>query len=130
MTTETTKKSDASPTQAECVGQSPRKVQRPRWRKFQADVDEHVSVSSGILSPALGDVWRYGCPKKSPNWDSDIGVWAGSEGIDEDNEEVSEVNTKGLRKVWEGPCWEGMWPFPDPWHVAEMRWNIHQKKRS
>ena len=24
---------------------------------------------------------------------------------------VSKVSTESLQKVWEGPCWEGMWPF-------------------
>ena len=33
---------------------------------------------------------------------------------------VSKVSTKSLQKVWEGPCWERMWPFLDPWHVVEM----------
>ena len=31
--------------------------------------------------------------------------------------EVRKVNTKSLQKVWEGPCWERMWPFLDPWDV-------------
>ena len=35
--------------------------------------DDEVSISSGSLSPDLGEMWRYGCPK-SPNWDSDIDV--------------------------------------------------------
>ena len=89
----------------------------------------HMSLPFGSTSPDLGDMWKYGCPK-SPDWD-DIGVWAGSEGIDEDIEEITEVNTKGLAKSWEGP-WEAMWPFLDPWDVVVMRttassWNIPSK---
>ena len=34
-----------------------------------------------------------------------------------------------LQKVWEGPCWEGVWPFLDPWDVVGLRttatvWNV------
>ena len=78
--------------------------------EFQGDVDENISVSGGNLSPDFGDTCRYGCPR-SHDWDSDIDVWAGNKGLDEDNKEISEENTKGLRKVWEGPCCEGRWPF-------------------
>ena len=37
------------------------------------DADENNSVSSGGLSPDLGDTWKYGCPK-SVDWDSGIDV--------------------------------------------------------
>ena len=47
---------------------------------------------------------------------------------------VSNVSTESLQKVWEGPCWERMWPFLDPWDVVGMRttassWNIQKKCR-
>ena len=57
------------------------------------------------MSPDLGDMWKYGCPK-SPDWDSDLDVWTEGEEFSEDNEEISKVNTKGLQKVWDGPCWD------------------------
>ena len=52
-----------------------------------------------------------------------------SEGIDEEDEEISEDDVKGLRKVWAGPCWEGRWPFRDPWdavgtRMTASRWNL------
>ena len=77
---------------------------------FQDDVDENVSVTSGSMSPDLGDVWMYGCPKR-PYWDSDFEVWTEGEELSENNEEVSKLNTKGLQKVWARPCWEGMCHF-------------------
>ena len=62
---------------------------------FQSDVDESVSVTSGSMSPDLGDMWKYGCPK-SPDWGSDIDFWT-------EGEEFSEDVTRNLRQVWEGP---------------------------
>ena len=50
-------------------------------------------MSSGSLSPNLGDMWRYGGPE-SPDWDSDIDV--STEG-----EEFSEDVPRNLRQVWE-----------------------------
>ena len=91
--------------------------------EFQGDVDESISVSSGSLSPDLG-MWRYGCPK-SPDCDSDIDFWAGSEGKDEDSEEIREEETKGLRKDCEWPSWEGMWPLE--MHTMASRWKIPSK---
>ena len=41
---------------------------------FSRDGDAYISMSSGSLSPDLGDAWRYGCPR-SPDWDSDIDLW-------------------------------------------------------
>ena len=37
--------------------------------------------SSGSQSLDLRDMWRYGCPKKSPEWDSDDELWSDSEGL-------------------------------------------------
>ena len=31
------------------------------------------------------------------------------------------VGAKILQKVWEGPCWEGVWPSLDPWDVVGLR---------
>ena len=70
---------------------------------FQDDLAENVSVTSGSMSPDL----VYGCPN-SPDWDSDIDDWTEDEEFSENNKELGEVNTKGLQKVWEWPCWEGM----------------------
>ena len=88
--------------------------------EFQGDVEESSSVSSGSLSPHLVDTWRDGLTGTARS-----AFGAGSEGIDKGNEEISE-------KVWEGPWWEGMWPFLDPWDVVEMRmtassWNVPSK---
>ena len=80
--------------------------------EFQCDVDESISMSSGSLSPDLGDMWMYGCPKSL--WDSDICIWT-------EDEEISGNDTRSLRQVLEGPCREGLWPFLDPWDVVEMR---------
>ena len=33
-------------------------------------VGDYVSIWSGSLSPNLGEMWRYGCPR-SRDWDSD-----------------------------------------------------------
>ena len=35
--------------------------------------------SSGRQSPDLGDIWKYGCPKR-PDWEGDVESWTGSEG--------------------------------------------------
>ena len=35
--------------------------------------------SSDSQSPALGDTWRYGCPK-GPDWDDDVKFWTETEG--------------------------------------------------
>ena len=35
--------------------------------------DENASISCGSMSPDLGEMWRYGCPK-SPDWDSEMDV--------------------------------------------------------
>ena len=31
------------------------------------------------------------------------------------------VGAKILQKMWEGPCWEGVWPSLDPWDVVGLR---------
>ena len=36
------------------------------------------------------------------------------------------------KNVWEGPCWEGVWPYLDPWDVVRLRttssfWNVLKK---
>ena len=61
------------------------------------------------------------CPK-SPDWDSDIGIWT-------EGEEISEDDTRSLQQVWPGPCWEGLRPCLDPRDVLRMRttasrWNV------
>ena len=40
------------------------------YPEFDGDGD---SVSRGGMSPDLGEMWRYGCPK-SPDWDSEVEV--------------------------------------------------------
>ena len=67
---------------------------------FQGEVDDIFSVTSGSMSPDLGDLWKYGCAK-CPDWDSDIDVWT-------EGEEFSEDFTRNLRQVWVGLCWEGI----------------------
>ena len=42
---------------------------------------------------------------------------------------VSVAGAEILQKMWEGPCWEGVWPFLDPWDVVGLRtaasvWNV------
>ena len=37
-----------------------------------------TTCSFSGISPDVGDMWRYGCPK-SPDWSSDVDVWAESE---------------------------------------------------
>ena len=42
------------------------------------------------------------------------------------------VGMKILKKMWEGPCWEGVWPHLDPWDVVGLRttsgvWNVPRK---
>ena len=39
------------------------------------------------------------------------------------------VGAKILQKMWEGPYWEGVWPYLDPWDVVGLRttssvWNV------
>ena len=34
---------------------------------------DDASISSDSVSPDLGEMWRYGCPK-SPDWDSEMAV--------------------------------------------------------
>ena len=34
---------------------------------------------------------------------------------------VKKSFAKFLQKMWEGPCWEGVWPFLDPWDVFCLR---------
>ena len=85
-------------------------------------------MTSGSMSPYLGDMWKYGCPK-SPDWvvTSTFGPRARNS---------AEDVARNLRQVWEGPCWEGMWPFVEPflepWDASEMpatasRWNVPSK---
>ena len=78
----------------------------------------HMSLPFGSMFPELGDMWKYGCPKGGIAT-SAFGQEA--RGFDKDNEEVSEVNTKGLRKVWEGPekgCGH-FWILGMPWKCAQ-----------
>ena len=42
------------------------------------------------------------------------------------------VGAKISRKMWDGPWWEGVWPFLDPWDVVGLRtaasvWNAPKK---
>ena len=61
------------------------------------------------MSPDLGDMSKYGCPK-SPDWGSDIDVWT-------EGEEFSEDVTRNLRQVLGrtfvgkecGPFWSPFW---------------------
>ena len=58
--------------------------------------EDNVSISSGGLSPDLGDIWRCGCPR-SLDWDSDSDIAERA-----DNEEVSEYVTWNVRCGMEG----------------------------
>ena len=50
--------------------------------------------------------------QKSPNWDSDVDVWTRSEGIDENNEEISKDNTRRVfEKFGTNPAGEECGPF-------------------
>ena len=70
------------------------------------NVDNSGSMSSGSLSPDLGEMWRYGSPK-SPDQDSDIDEWA-------DEEEVSEYVMWNMRHGLEGALWESVRAFLVP----------------
>ena len=42
------------------------------------------------------------------------------------------VGAKILQKMRDGPCWEGVWPYLDPWDVLKLRttasvWNVPGK---
>ena len=64
-------------------------------------VGDNVSISSGSLSPSLGEMWRYGCPR-SPDWDSH-GDGGGEIDDGAEEKEVSEKVTSNTRYVLEGP---------------------------
>ena len=83
--------------------------------------DDNVSISSGSLSPDLGEMWRYGCPK-SLDWDSDtVGR--------SDEEDANEYLMGNMRHVLEGPLWEWVRAFLVPDDVLCMpmtagEWNV------
>ena len=64
-------------------------------------VGDNVSISSGSLSPDLGEMRRYGF-QISLDWDSD-GDGDNDDGVEE--KEVREYVAWNMRHVLEGPLW-------------------------
>ena len=64
-------------------------------------VDDDVSISSGSLSPDLGEMRRYGF-QRSPDWESD-GDGEIEDGVEE--KEVREYVAWNMRHVLEGALW-------------------------
>ena len=140
--------SDETPIQVEHVGRSPEKPNRLPWQKlwhnvqrmsgeircfgsldfalafggieFQGEVDEHITLSSGSL---LTWETRGGMAARKAL----IGTVTSTFGPR--TRKSAKTTPRSLRQVWEGPCWEGMWPFLEPWDALEMRatasrWNV------
>ena len=55
--------------------------QADKTRAYPGYASDNASISSGSLSPDLGEMWKYGCPR-SLDWDSE-----GSGEIDDGAEE-------------------------------------------
>ena len=66
---------------------------------------ESASGSSGSQSPDLGDMWRYGCPKKPRIVDSDDESWSESEGLS--SSDFREHNVESLAFHFIGLNWSG-----------------------
>ena len=91
------------------------------WKGYPELADDNASMSSGSMSPDLGEMWRYGCTK-SPDWDSEVEVCSVEE-------EGSECVMGHLRYVMEGPLWVPVRVFLVLDGVLYMRttavkWNI------
>ena len=53
--------------------------------------DDNNSVSSGSVSPDLGDMRRHGCPE-SPGWDGDVELDLEEEEEEDDRESVGAIS--------------------------------------
>ena len=72
-------------------------------------VDDVDSVSSGSMSPDLGDVWRQGCPE-SLEWEGDLELGSADEDAEGDNAGLADENEgegleDSLKQAIESPLW-------------------------
>ena len=51
---------------------------------YPKTVDDIDSLSSGSMSPDLGEMWRQGCPK-SPEWEGELELGSADEDEEGDN---------------------------------------------
>ena len=86
--------------------------------------EENASVSSGSLSPRLGDTWRYGCPK-SPDWDSDVDSWTDSEGTSSSQLCEHNVESPALHIIGQNWSGEKISLFLEDWELARVALSCH-----
>ena len=70
-------------------------------------MDDIDSLSSGSLSPDLGEMWRQGCPK-SPKWEGELELGSADEDEEGDNAGSADDNEDEgmedyLKQVIESP---------------------------
>ena len=61
-------------------------------------------------------------PSDASPWSKSLSSWMAA----------NVVGAKISQKMWDGPWWEGVWPFLDPWDVVGLRtaasvWNVPKK---
>ena len=96
--------------------------------RYHQTVDDSDSVSSGSMSPDLGDLWRQGC-SQSPEWE---GEWELDFTEEEEGEVASheeEIEGEGLedylKQVIESQLWVLVRDFVTSGDVLEMRTSGH-----
>ena len=88
-------------------------------------MDDIDSLSSGSMSPDLGEMWRQGCPK-SPEWEGDLELGSADEEEEGDNAGSSdEMEDEGLKdylnRVNDSPLGVLVRDYLTPADTLEMR---------
>ena len=90
-------------------------------RGYSRNVDDIDSMSSGSMSPALGDMWRQGCPE-SPQRQGELEL-----GSDDDDERDNAVESDDdglkdyLSRVSDSPSWVSIRDFLTPPDILVLR---------
>ena len=73
-----------------------------------------------------GDMCRYGCPQKSPDWDGDVESWTESEGTSSSSEQCEHyVESLAPKAIGQDQSGELISLFLEDWELARVVLSCH-----